>query len=432
MSYPRDIVDRAQRGDLILVRPSPYNEQLDHYNDRLRVPSPRLLMVQTTFEPQTGETSRTVNVKDITDMVTRPVDYETIEEYSHRLHQQLRITRAAVAAASGVGFGLANYLHEYNVVFHEPSDNAIRQILWQGHSSCLNSDCEEGFSSRASVYARYPDFAEDISLATVSHLQDLRGSGSRLMLCPDCHTYRVVLQQERAFGSCLLGLLPARSQLQAIFYSLSRLRAELGYRPISQDIFLRSAHAVITPYPPRDSLAARAAFEGPPATLVTLGNDFRALGPPTGAGASRDQSATGSSSRTGSDSSAGNTLLSQISSLSLDPASVSDDLSSTDNFPNSVEFNPNPAIARRPVSLAIWLSLPKLLLTQFDRDDDAFDEECPICFEQLRDCAEGVRIVRLSCRHLGHEDCLGCWLKDQNTCPKCRRRIEEMAANDFE
>ncbi|KAF7195006.1 putative RING finger protein C2A9.04c [Pseudocercospora fuligena] len=432
MSYPRDILDRARRGDVILVRPSPYNEELDHYNDRPPVPSPRILMVQTTADPQIGEIARHVYVRDITDLVTRPVHYETIEEYSHRLHQQLSITRTAVAAASGIGTSLTNYLHEYNIVFHEPSDNAIRQILWEGRSGCLNSDCEEGLTSRATVYARYDDFAEDISSDTISRLQDLGVSNSDLMLCPDCHGYQAVLQQERAFGSFLFGLLPPRSQLQSIFYSLSRLRAELGYRPISRDTFFRSAQAVITSYPPRESSAARAMFEGQSSTPTTLGNDFRALGPPTSAGTSRNQSATASRSRTGSEPSNGVTLISRISGLSLEPVLVPDELSPTDRFPNGIEFNPNTMIARRPVSLAIWLSLPKLSLAQFDPDDEVLDENCPICFERLGECAEGARIVRLSCRHLGHENCLGSWLKDQDSCPKCRRRVEEVRTDDLE
>uniref|UniRef100_A0A0E0LA49 RING-type E3 ubiquitin transferase n=1 Tax=Oryza punctata TaxID=4537 RepID=A0A0E0LA49_ORYPU len=46
---------------------------------------------------------------------------------------------------------------------------------------------------------------------------------------------------------------------------------------------------------------------------------------------------------------------------------------------------------------------------------------CAICLEQLRHgelCSEVP-----ACRHVFHRDCLGAWIKSNNTCPMCRVEI---------
>lgn len=51
---------------------------------------------------------------------------------------------------------------------------------------------------------------------------------------------------------------------------------------------------------------------------------------------------------------------------------------------------------------------------------DKWDTECPIClevqFEYLR---------QMPCGHVYHNDCLVPWLRQQRTCPKCRRELVE-------
>ena len=43
--------------------------------------------------------------------------------------------------------------------------------------------------------------------------------------------------------------------------------------------------------------------------------------------------------------------------------------------------------------------------------------ECPVCMGTFR---EGERYCTMPCEHLFHEQCLLPWLKERNSCPKCR------------
>lgn len=48
------------------------------------------------------------------------------------------------------------------------------------------------------------------------------------------------------------------------------------------------------------------------------------------------------------------------------------------------------------------------------------DEKCPIC-----QCEFELReeVIELRCCHLYHEECILCWLKDENTCPMCKESL---------
>lgn len=48
-----------------------------------------------------------------------------------------------------------------------------------------------------------------------------------------------------------------------------------------------------------------------------------------------------------------------------------------------------------------------------------FDEECPICIENLQETA-----VRLPCDHYFHKSCVNEWLFTHNTCPVCRKNLD--------
>jgi hypothetical protein len=49
-----------------------------------------------------------------------------------------------------------------------------------------------------------------------------------------------------------------------------------------------------------------------------------------------------------------------------------------------------------------------------------FEEECSICQEIMM---EGNTVLKLSCRHAYHTQCVETWLERQNTCPMCRNEM---------
>lgn len=48
--------------------------------------------------------------------------------------------------------------------------------------------------------------------------------------------------------------------------------------------------------------------------------------------------------------------------------------------------------------------------------------ECPICLEQIEQTQ--TKATPEPCKHCFHVICISIWLKDNNTCPVCRRKIE--------
>tara|TARA_B100001057_G_C22787028_1_gene926018 strand:+ start:1027 stop:1518 length:492 start_codon:yes stop_codon:yes gene_type:complete len=49
------------------------------------------------------------------------------------------------------------------------------------------------------------------------------------------------------------------------------------------------------------------------------------------------------------------------------------------------------------------------------------DDECPICFEKLK-----KNVARTYCNHLFHAECLYKWFTIKNTCPLCRKTINDI------
>jgi hypothetical protein len=52
-------------------------------------------------------------------------------------------------------------------------------------------------------------------------------------------------------------------------------------------------------------------------------------------------------------------------------------------------------------------------------------KECPICFDLIADDKEKLRS---DCNHYYHFGCLKRWLQNQNSCPKCRNKIQDVRA----
>ncbi|KAL2267486.1 hypothetical protein VTJ83DRAFT_4763 [Remersonia thermophila] len=48
--------------------------------------------------------------------------------------------------------------------------------------------------------------------------------------------------------------------------------------------------------------------------------------------------------------------------------------------------------------------------------------ECTICIDELK---RGQEVMVLPCKHWYHEECVVLWLREHNTCPMCRKPIEE-------
>ncbi|KAK3314876.1 hypothetical protein B0H66DRAFT_563855 [Apodospora peruviana] len=49
--------------------------------------------------------------------------------------------------------------------------------------------------------------------------------------------------------------------------------------------------------------------------------------------------------------------------------------------------------------------------------------KCVICVDEM---AKGEKVAVLPCTHIFHGECVTPWLKQHNTCPVCRRSIEEL------
>ena len=63
----------------------------------------------------------------------------------------------------------------------------------------------------------------------------------------------------------------------------------------------------------------------------------------------------------------------------------------------------------------------KVTIKKIDSDDeDNLLNECSICLENYK---KDDMIIILSCNHNFHEACILPWIKDNNTCPHCRRII---------
>ncbi|MCJ1395069.1 hypothetical protein MMC18_007950 [Xylographa bjoerkii] len=72
-----------------------------------------------------------------------------------------------------------------------------------------------------------------------------------------------------------------------------------------------------------------------------------------------------------------------------------------------------------PASESAISSLPKVKLDESKLDSNG-KAECSICMDSL---SVGDEVMELPCKHWFHEDCVGAWLREHDTCPQCRRGI---------
>ncbi|KAI8817837.1 uncharacterized protein EV422DRAFT_480066, partial [Fimicolochytrium jonesii] len=87
-----------------------------------------------------------------------------------------------------------------------------------------------------------------------------------------------------------------------------------------------------------------------------------------------------------------------------------------------------------PAAPSTIASLPKITITEKDlganptstsnsynanseNTDKVYTRDCPICQDDFN---VGDEAVRLPCKHVFHEGCVGSWLGVNGTCPVCR------------
>ncbi|KAJ4770054.1 hypothetical protein LUZ62_054311 [Rhynchospora pubera] len=64
----------------------------------------------------------------------------------------------------------------------------------------------------------------------------------------------------------------------------------------------------------------------------------------------------------------------------------------------------------------------------YQKDGKAEENECVVCLGQFQ---QGEMVARLQfCSHLFHENCINPWLRQHKTCPICRSRVDQKAAEE--
>jgi len=62
----------------------------------------------------------------------------------------------------------------------------------------------------------------------------------------------------------------------------------------------------------------------------------------------------------------------------------------------------------------------QLVIRRLTSVDEEMGDDCSICLDKY---VKDDTLIELSCHHNFHEACILPWIKDNNTCPHCRRII---------
>lgn len=78
----------------------------------------------------------------------------------------------------------------------------------------------------------------------------------------------------------------------------------------------------------------------------------------------------------------------------------------------------------RSTSNELIASLPRTKFADYtkEKDGEEIDSECHIC---LLDYESDEPVIELKCKHYFHEECIVRWLKERQTCPKCRTVVKK-------
>jgi hypothetical protein len=64
-----------------------------------------------------------------------------------------------------------------------------------------------------------------------------------------------------------------------------------------------------------------------------------------------------------------------------------------------------------------------------DQSNIYIRENCCICFNQLENNINKIKICQLCCSHCFHNNCIGKWLDKNKTCPVCRVKCDVYNSN---
>jgi hypothetical protein len=79
------------------------------------------------------------------------------------------------------------------------------------------------------------------------------------------------------------------------------------------------------------------------------------------------------------------------------------------------------AVAARGVPAAVVAALPKVAVTA---EDVTAKTTCSVCLSEATEQEVGTEVYQLGCGHKFHQGCLTPWMKDHDSCPNCRKKIE--------
>ena len=79
---------------------------------------------------------------------------------------------------------------------------------------------------------------------------------------------------------------------------------------------------------------------------------------------------------------------------------------------------------RRPTNENFIRGLPELPIEEKHcKKDEKGNLEKPTCSVCITDLELGTKSLFLPCGHIFHGECIKPWLKDNNTCPVCRKEL---------
>ncbi|EEF29070.1 E3 ubiquitin ligase BIG BROTHER-related [Ricinus communis] len=76
---------------------------------------------------------------------------------------------------------------------------------------------------------------------------------------------------------------------------------------------------------------------------------------------------------------------------------------------------------RRGVSRSTLEKLKKERFSAAAAEAGGISDDCAICLEEF---GGEVKLIKMPCAHIFHENCIFRWLKNQKTCPTCRREVD--------
>ena len=96
------------------------------------------------------------------------------------------------------------------------------------------------------------------------------------------------------------------------------------------------------------------------------------------------------------------------------------DENNMENIINYIMQNDPNRYGNPPTSKSVLEKLEKIIIDKENLDEigkEASCENCSVCKDNFEICQT---ILKLTCKHIFHEECIMPWLKERNSCPTCR------------